>query len=237
MKRRHVLLGATAALAGLAGCSSGDSGSPTDSDGTSGTTTPGSETATRTTSPTTTEQATIEDLDLGAAVVTQPSEESPAEIALTLANTHDESVSVAPVSLGTYAFEFLQPLSGERGDVLLYPDSPRVSLSQGEFPEDRVNGCWRVIDTSGEGERGPYLKGQNLAKEKEIAPDETYSVLHEAYYRGPDSDCFPADTYETMAEIEFGDREQRVELTYTLDVSADGEFEISVEHELWDESN
>jgi len=237
MKRRHVLLGATAALAGLAGCSSDDGNSPTDSDGPSGTATPDPELATETTSPTTIEQATIGDLDFGASVVTQPSEESPAEVELTLAHTHAESISVSPVSLGTYAFEFLEPLSGERGDVLLYPDSPRVSLAQGEFPEEPSNGCWRVIDTSAEGERSPYLKGQNLAKEKEIEPDETYSVRHEAYYRGTDSHCFPPDTYETTAEIEFGDQEQRVELTYTLDISSDGQFEISVEDELWDESN
>lgn len=228
MKRRHVLLGATAALAGLAGCSSNNSDSPIESDGTE---TSEPETATETKSPKTSEGPTIEDLNPGASVVTQASTESPAEIELTLANTYGESVSVFPVSLGTYAFEFLQPLSGERGDVLLYPDSPRVSLAQGEFPEAPIDGCWRVVDTSEEGERGPYLKGQNFPKETEIAPDETYRVLHQAYYRGPASHCFPADTYETTAEFEFGDREQRVELTYTLDVSSDGEFEISVEHE------
>lgn len=50
MKRRHVLLGSAAAVAGLAGCSSDDSGSPTGSDETPGTATPESETATDTTS-------------------------------------------------------------------------------------------------------------------------------------------------------------------------------------------
>lgn len=60
MKRRHVLLGATAVLAGLAGCSSGDSGAPTDSDRTSGTTTPEPETVTETTSPTTTKEGLTE---------------------------------------------------------------------------------------------------------------------------------------------------------------------------------
>jgi len=58
MKRRHVLLGATVTLAGLAGCSSGDSGSPTDSDDTTGT--PDPETATRTTSLTTTREGLTE---------------------------------------------------------------------------------------------------------------------------------------------------------------------------------
>lgn len=236
MKRRDVLLGSTAALAGLAGCPSNNSDSPTESDGTAGTETAKPETsepetATETKSPKTSEEPTIDDLNPGASVVTQASTESPAEIELTLANTYGESVSVFPAGLGTYAFEFLSPLSGERGDVLLYPDTPRVSLGHGEFPESPVDGCWRVIDTSEEGQRGPYLRGQNYPKETEIAPDDTYSVLHEAYYRGPASHCFPADTYETTAEIEFGDRKQRVELTYTLDVSDDGEFEISVEHE------
>ena len=60
MKRRHVLLGATATFAGLAGCSSGDSGSPTDSDGTSGPATPEPEPATETTSPTTTREGLTE---------------------------------------------------------------------------------------------------------------------------------------------------------------------------------
>ncbi|WP_430504807.1 hypothetical protein [Haloparvum sp. PAK95] len=130
-----------------------------------------------------------------------------------------------------YALEFLSHLNGEMGEIMLYPgDTGRVIIINGESPERPVDGCWRVPPDE-EDARGPYLAGNNYPKEVEIAPAETYSVLHDAYYLGPDSHCFPADTYKTTNEIEIGEEERTpVELTYSVEVGSEGQFEAAVEY-------
>lgn len=177
-------------------------------------------------------QASLEDLNPTASVVTQPSNESPAEVELALENTLTAPVSVYPRSSGLYALEFLSPLSGEVGEIMLHPETDRVRVYNGEIPESPVDGCWRVIDTSDEDENGPYLAGINYPKEVEIEPGEKYSVLHRGYYLGPDSHCFPADTYKTTTDMEIGEEERTpVDLTYKLEVTSEGHFEASVEYD------
>ncbi len=233
--RRNFLRYGIAMISGsLAGCTA-----PSDRDGPSGRDSEAQPTARdsetespgRTSETESTVQASIEDLNPTASVVTQASNESPAKIKLSLENTLAVPVSVYPGSLGMYALEFLSHLNGEMGEIMLYPgDTGRVIIINGESPERPVDGCWRVPPDE-EDARGPYLAGNNYPKEVEIAPAETYSVLHDAYYLGPDSHCFPADTYKTTNEIEIGEEERTpVELTYSVEVGSEGQFEAAVEY-------
>ena len=100
---------------------------------------------------------------------------------------------------------------------------------QGEFPDEPVDGCWRVVDTSASGERGPYLAGNNLPKTVEIASNETYTVHHDLYYRGPDNACFSPGQYQTTSTITLGSKDtgSRLDVAYTLSINAEGTYSMA----------
>ena len=177
------------------------------------------------------ESSSEELIEPSGSIVSQPSDESPAEAILTLTNTGDASVEVKQLHHGVYPFELIGHLSGEGGDVLLYPPDAReeVTLYGGKLPGSRTNKCWRIIDTSDEDERDPYLGGSLGPKYVEIGPGGTYSVQHEAYYKGPESNCFPAGQYQNTTEIEIDNEDEtQMDIIQTLDISSAKEFTISV---------
>lgn len=158
------------------------------------------------------------------------SDESPPVVDLSLTNTGDHTASVYPREPGSYVFHLVPPFLNEGGEVFLLPQNARtIQLQQGEL--DKTGGCYRVIDTSEEDERGPYLAGQALAKEIEIEPSERYSVRHHAYFHGPESECFPTGEYQTSLGIELRDGENThvFNLIYTLEISPEKDLAISVE--------
>lgn len=226
--RRTILRSGLSVLSlSLAGCitSSRRSGPPNESP-----TSTADLTETSEPSPTPTATSSPDDVEPTATVLTEPSTESPPQVALSLRNTGTNSVSVAPFDRGIYPLEFLQPLSGDEGDVLLFPpETPSVELMQGEIPEEPVDGCWRVVDTSASGERGPYLAGNNLSKTVEIAPNETYTVPHNLYYRGPDNVCFSPGEYQTTSTITLGSNGSgpRLDVTYTLSITSAGTYNVT----------
>lgn len=168
------------------------------------------------------------DLEPGASIVSQPSDESPAVVELSLTNTGGEVAPVYPREPGSFVFHLVPPFREQQGDIFMFPQDTRsVHLQQGTF--ERVGGCWRVVDTSEDDERGPYLAGQSLPKETRIEPDETHTVRHDAYFHGPASDCFPVGVYQTDLGIEIrNDEERQIDLIYTLEVLPADELTISV---------
>lgn len=226
--RRTILRSGLSVLSlSLAGCIT-DSGS-SEPPGESPTST-AEPTETSESSPTPTATSSPDDVEPTATVLREPSTESPPRVALGLRNAGTNSVSVAPFDRGLYPLEFLQPLGGEEGDVLLFPpETPSVELMQGEIPERPVDGCWRVVDTSASGERGPYLAGNNLSKTVEVAPNETYTVHHDLYYRGPDDACFPPGEYQTTSTITLGSTGSgpRLDVTYTLTITPAGTYSVT----------
>lgn len=169
------------------------------------------------------------ELEPGVSIVTQPSVESPPVVDLSLTNTGSETVSVYPREPGSFVFHLVPPFREGDCDIFLLPqDAPAVQLHQGEI--GKTGRCYRVTDTSEDDERGPYLAGQALPKETEIEPGRRYTVRHDAYFYGPESECFQAGAYQTTLEIELGDEANTaIDLIYTLVISPENEFTISVE--------
>lgn len=190
---------------------------------------PTADTTTATVTPWLSELRAIEP---GGTVVEQPSTASPARIELSLTNPLDHSVSVYPAGFGTVPLESVSPLTGETGDVLLFPPGiPMVKLMGGEFPEEPKDGCWKIVDTDESDDRDPYRASVNHPNAVEIAAGETYSVEHEAYYRGPDTACLPPGEYQTTVEVTISEATigPRKTVTYVLSVSPDEEFTMTVD--------
>lgn len=197
MQRRHVLLGSSAVLVGLAGCSAIDGGPSLDGE-----------------TPTTDGEGSADDdgpaVEVRATVVDQPSETGPATADLELRNVSRDTITVQPGGHGGEPLEWVgESLPGATGKAVFHPIGTRgVTVIDGSFPSERNGGCWRV-ETAEDG--GPERSLVSAPLDAELAPDETHTVRQRIYYRGPADTCFPASKYRTSVSVDVFQDEERTE--------------------------
>lgn len=176
-------------------------------------------------------QPGIGDLRFDAAVVESATAESPATVVLRIENTADTPVTVGPAGQGAGPFEYVAPLTGERGEVLLLPlNSRRVNLHLGERTNEGA--CWRVVDAD-DGEA--YRSRVSLALPVEIPAGDQHAVRHAVYYHGPPDVCLPPDDYRTTVGIAVGTGDEDAfsatderELSCTLRVGRNGSLAVEL---------
>lgn len=234
--RRSLLGSCSAILLGLAGCVFTD-GTPTESDDDrdDDTTTGESTTGMRAdgedsqTVDTTTESSAYDSdrIDVGAAVLEEPTDDRPAIVELTVTNRHDVDVPVVPGERSGGPLENLPHFEGQAGEVVPFPVDPaHLDLQEGSLPDEPVDGCWRWPgDVTVAVEDRPF--------EVRLGPGETYRIRHRLYQAG-DAGCFPDGTYTTTASLTLAEWMASLEsdpdlsLTYVL-TSEDGGLDIAVD--------
>lgn len=169
-------------------------------------------------------QPSVDDLRFEADRTQDTTAVSPELVSLRIENTTEDWVAVAPANHGAGPLEFVEPLTGDTGEVILLPTGrERVDVVGGDVTS--YGGCWRVVD------RGDEAHVSTISERRPVRvnPDETHVVLHGVYYHGPDDNCLPPGEYQTSIGIEVGtDSEDdfRVsdegDLQCTLTTGADG---------------
>ncbi|WP_058367707.1 hypothetical protein [Haloparvum sedimenti] len=228
MQRRRVLLGASALLGGLAGCSASD-GNPSRDDET----------------PTTDGNGSADDdgpaVEVRATVVDQPAETGPAAADLEVKNVSRNTITVQPGGHGGEPLEWVgESLPGAAGEAVFHPVGTRgVTVIDGSFPSERNGGCWRA-DAAADG--GPERALVSAPLNAELAPEEAHTVRQRIYYRGPPDTCFSASEYRTSVSVDVyrdGSRTEapdpqeteRTRRTYDLVFNTGDEFTVTMNPE------
>lgn len=222
--RREILRTAGSALpVGLSGCVANES--PPD---------PADEPTTEPTSPLETESPIAppdpDNIEAFATVSAQPSADGPARIELSLKNTAEEAFTIQNGAGWPLAYlPTMEAMTGQAGPVDLHPEGSRgVSVTGADLPTEPVNGCWRFPDGA---QRGVI----EAVKSYFMQPGSVWTIVHAAYFDGPDESCFPPGQYQTETWVEqrrSGATGPRIQLNYQLSISSSGGFEIDVEQSV-----
>lgn len=204
--RRQFLAVVPTTTLGIAGClSTPDSGQP-------------SPTPASTLSPS-------ERLSIDGAVVSRATSQRPLRIRYTITNEGPETLTLQ--SQNKKPLLWIRRLSGDAGSVvLLPPDSSEVFADA--LASTPTGGCWRFVTQSGD---DAAIGVQTDTGEVAIAPGETYSVDHHAYYDGRDA-CFPPDAYTQTTTLDFGGVQSDgpfVNVQHALTIASDGTPSVEVD--------
>lgn len=153
----------------------------------------------------------LDQLSLGAAVETQPSQETPGTIRTGLLNTGN-----APVEIGTVPTLVFRKSDVSTQEILLYP---RTFIGPNTTPTEPSNGCWRYTDDN-------FLVQTNTEFHT-IDPGEAFTETHQLYTYGEEPECLPSGDYTLHDEVVNREKSQSLWLTINIQINEQKQISVS----------